>query len=208
MNFAIVLASRERYTMIAFILPTLTEPHKRIDRQSEAEKQLVDQLKAGETKGIEKLYKLYSASLYGIIMKVAKNEDMAQDILQESFVKIWKSVNQYDEGKGKLFTWMARLCRNTAIDHLRSRGELNSSRNEELDNVIAEVNHEYQSSFNPETIDLKKLIKMLSPMQMKILDLVYFEGYTQVEAAEKLAIPVGTIKTRIRNAIITLRSFY
>ena len=129
-------------------------------------------------------------------------------MLQETFLKIWKSIGQYDANKGRLFTWMARLAKNKAIDHLRSRGEVNSLRNEDITISSTEVNQLHQVQYNPEHIGLKQLINMLSPAQMIILEMVYFQGYTQVEVAEVLNIPVGTVKTRIRIAIKTLRSLF
>ncbi len=194
--------------MISFILPVINSTNNIQKQQTKAEKELIEALKSGEAMALEKLYHLYAASLLGIIHQITRHEELAEDILQESFIKIWRSIAQYDSDKGRLFTWMARLCKNTAIDHLRSRRELNRSKNESLEELMVEVNLEHYESYNPETIDLRNLIKLLSPVQTQILNLLYFEGYTQVEVAEELAIPIGTIKTRVRTAIKTLRSFY
>ena len=178
------------------------------ERQNNFETELVLSLKIGHASAIAKLYELYAPALLGIINKVIKNEDVAQDVLQESFLKIWRSIGQYDATKGRLFTWMARLSKNTAIDQLRSRGELNSARNENLQNLIIEIDQTHQILYNPEIIDVRDLLSNLTPVQIKILNLVYFEGYTHIEAAEELALPIGTVKTRIRTAILTLRSFF
>ena len=178
------------------------------ERQNSFETELVRSLKIGQASAIAKLYKLYAPALLGIICEVIKNEDVAQDVLQESFLKIWRSIGQYDAAKGRLFTWMARLAKNTAIDQLRSRGELNSAKNENLQNLIIEIDQTHQILYNPEIIDIKALLSFLTPIQVKILNLVYFEGYTHIEAAEELELPIGTVKTRIRTAILTLRTFF
>jgi len=192
--------------MLSLLLPiTAVKPLK---LGTPAETELITALIAGHTKALEKLYTCYSASLLGIISKIIKQEDVAEDILQETFLQIWKSISQYDASRGRLFTWMARLARNKAIDHLRSRGEINNLRNEDLENASIEINALYQVQYNPEHIGLKQLINVLSPAQMIILDLVYFKGYTQAEAAQILQIPIGTLKTRIRIAIKTLRAFF
>lgn len=172
------------------------------------ETELVSSLVAGETWALEILYISYSASLLGIISQVIKQEDLAEDVLQEAFLKIWKCIGQFDPVKGRLFTWMARLAKNKAIDHLRSRGEINKLKNEDLSEYITQVNQLYQIKYNPEFIGLKQLMNVLTPEQTIILDMVYFQGYTQVETAEALDIPIGTIKTRIRVAIKTLRTFF
>lgn len=195
--------------MLSFILPIPTPAFRKPRISSTyAENELVIELVSGNTKALERLYSLYSASLLGIISNVIKQEDVAQDVLQETFLKIWKSIGQFDSTKGRLFTWMARLAKNKAIDHLRSRGEINSMRNEDIDESFTEVNQQYQTQYNPEHIGLKQLMRALTPPQFIILEMVYFQGYTQTEAAEALNIPVGTVKTRIRIAIKTLRSFF
>jgi RNA polymerase sigma factor (sigma-70 family) len=192
--------------MLAFILTASPAPfHQTADR---AEAQLVNELNAGHTKALEKLYLDYSSALLGIIMKIVKQEDVAEDVLQETFVKIWMSIGQYDPAKGRLFTWMARMARNKAIDQLRSRGEINSLRNEDIDFLSMEINRIHQIQYNPEHIGLKQLMNVLSPSQILVLEMVYFQGYTQAETAEKLNIPIGTVKTRIRGAIKILRTFF
>ena len=195
--------------MLAFLLPITGIPdqdHRKPGKNSEAD--LVAALVAGNPKALEKLYKSYSAALFGIISKTVKQEDAAEDILQETFLKIWNSIGQYDPTRGRLFTWMARLAKNKAIDHLRSRGEINHLKNDDLADFTVEVNQLHQIQYNPEFIGLKQLLMALSPEQTKIIDLIYFQGYTQVEVSEMLNIPVGTIKTRIRTAIKTMRSFF
>lgn len=192
--------------MISFLLPITIAEQKKPVKDTETE--LVQQLVSGNTHGLERLYNSYSAALLGIITRIVKQPDLAEDVLQETFVKIWKSISQYDATKGRLFTWMARLARNKAIDHVRSRGELNSLKNDDLSDFTNEVNELYQIHYNPEIIGLRQLMEVLTPEQSKILDMVYFQGYTQLEVSEVLNIPIGTVKTRIRFSIKVLRSFF
>jgi RNA polymerase sigma-70 factor (ECF subfamily) len=195
--------------MISFVVPITNNVYFRPQRPSIfTESDLVKGLLNGNTWALETVYSSYSASLLGIISKIIRQQDLAEDVLQETFVKIWKSIPQYDAGKGRLFTWMSRLARNKAIDHLRSRGEANSMRNEDLEIISAEVNEQHQTNYNPEHIGLKQLMRTLSPAQIAILELIYFQGYTQSEVAEALQIPVGTVKTRLRAAIKTLRGLF
>jgi RNA polymerase sigma factor (sigma-70 family) len=195
--------------MLALLPPVIVvKDQPRLKKGHLNETVIVAALVAGDTRALEKLYAAYSAALLGIISRIIKQEDLAEDILQETFLKIWKSINQYDPSKGRLFTWMARLAKNKAIDHLRSRGEMNSLRNDDLAEFIVEVNELHQIRYNPEFIGIRQLINTLTPEQTIILDLVYFQGYTQVEVADMLGIPVGTVKTRIRAAIKAMRSFF
>lgn len=195
--------------MIAFVLPIL--PQQSVQTLSSApgkEANLVKGLLNGDTRALEVLYSSYSASLFGIITKIIKQQEVAEDVLQETFIKIWTNINQYDAEKGRLFTWMATLARNKAVDYHRSRGEVNTLKNDDLADSGPAVNKLYQIQYNPETIGLKQLMNALTAEQQTILELVYFKGYTQVEVAEFLNIPVGTIKTRIRLSIKILRSFF
>ena len=173
-----------------------------------AERNLIDSIKSGDQKTISTLYTMYSPALMGIISRIIKFDEIAEDVLQETFVKIWKSIDQYQESKGRLFTWMARLAKNTAIDHLRGRGYINSQKNSDLDEVFVEVDKNNQMVYNPETIGIKKLTMNLCASQKAILDLIYFQGYSQSEVAEELNTPLGTVKTRLRMAITTLRKYF
>jgi RNA polymerase sigma factor (sigma-70 family) len=172
------------------------------------ERNLVYSIKSGDQKTMSTLYTMYSPALLGIISRIIKFDEIAEDVLQETFVKIWKSIDQYQESKGRLFTWMARLAKNTAIDHLRGRGYINSRKNSDLDEFFVEADKSNQMVYNPETIGLRKLTMNLCAPQKAILDLIYFQGYSQSEVAEELNIPLGTVKTRLRMAITTLRKYF
>ncbi|MFD0941283.1 RNA polymerase sigma factor [Pedobacter boryungensis] len=167
---------------------------------------LVNGLKTGDKQAVAQLYKMYSGSLLGIITRIVKFDEIAEDILQDTFIKVWKSIDQYDASKGRLFTWLANLAKNTAIDHLRSKSCTNSSKTDNLNEIpIVTLDRRNYTQFNTETIGIKQLIQQLKPEQKNILDLVYFEGYTHAEVSEKLNIPLGTVKTKIRLSILALR---
>lgn len=173
-----------------------------------SEDELVRALLSREARGAEALYDMYSGSLYGIIFRVVQHEEIAQDLLQETFVKIWNSTSYFDPAKGRLFTWMANIARNLSIDKVRSKDFRNHSKNQDIENNVNFIDERQSSSLNPELLGVKELVAKLKPEYKSILDLVYFRGYTHVEAAEELGIPLGTIKTRLRMAILTLRKFF
>lgn len=155
-----------------------------------------------------KLYLMHSSSLLGIIMRIVPAREIAEDILQESFVKIWKSINLYDPEKGKLFTWMARLARNSAIDYKRGKTFLKSIRNEDLDSAFSKVDQFHHVSDKTDSIGVRELMCVLTASQKQILDLVYFHGYTQAEVSDELQIPLGTVKSKIRLAVKELRHYF
>lgn len=157
---------------------------------------------------MEALYDMYSASLYGVIFRIVTDTATAEDVLQDTFVKIWNSFGGYDADKGRLFTWMVNIARNLAIDKIRSKDFKNQNKNQELENNVVAIDEQRNTMYKPELLGIKELVETLKPEQKSILDLIYFKGYTHVEAADELGVPLGTVKTRLRTAIGQLRKFF
>jgi len=173
-----------------------------------SEDELVLALRNREKVAIEALYDMYSSSLYGIISRIIIDTATAEDVLQETFVKIWHSFSSYSTEKGRLFTWMVNIARNLSIDKLRSKDFKNQNKNQELEINVTLVDEQRNTTYKPELLGIKELVQTLKPEQKMILDLVYFKGFTHVEASEELGIPLGTIKTRLRAAIQELRKHF
>lgn len=169
------------------------------------EKHIVELLEKGDTKAINLLYENYANSLYGVILKVINNEELAQDALQETFVKVWKNSKKYDSKKAKLFTWLYRIARNTAIDKLRS---FNNRFEKEIQIDKSNVYILPASSINQDVIDIKKHVAGLDEKYQIVLKALFFEGMTQQEASEELDIPLGTIKSRLKIGLRELRKVY
>ena len=172
------------------------------------EEELVNALKNREKIAVEALYDMYSSSLYGVISRIIIDTATAEDVLQETFVKIWHSFTSYSTEKGRLFTWMVNIARNLAIDKIRSKDYKNQNKNQELENNVTFIDEQRNTVYKPELMGIKDLVQTLKPDQKIILELVYFKGYTHVEAADELGIPLGTIKTRLRMAIQQLRKHF
>ena len=173
-----------------------------------SEEELVLALRRREKVAAEALYDMYSASLYGVIFRIVDETTLAEDILQETFVKIWQSFNSYSSDKGRLFTWMVNIARNLSIDKVRSKDFRNQNKNQDLENTVNLIDEQRNTVYKPELLGVKDLVEKLRPEQKSILDLVYFKGYTHVEAADELGIPLGTVKTRLRMAIQELRRYF
>ena len=169
------------------------------------EKHIVELLEKGDKAAINLLYENYSDSLYGVILKITRNEELAQDALQESFVKIWKNAKKYDSKKAKLFTWLYRIARNTAIDKLRS---FNNRFNKEVQIDKSDVYILPSTSLNQDVIDLKEHVTKLEEKYQIVLNALFFEGMTQQEASEELDIPLGTIKSRLKIGLRDLRKLF
>lgn len=177
-------------------------PAKKI---SLSEEELVNALKRQDTIAIKALYDMYSGALLGVISRIVIQTEVAEDLLQETFVKVWNSAASYDSSKGRLFTWMMNVARNLSIDKLRSKDFKNSVKNQDIENNVDFIDEQKKVTFNADTLGLKELVTQLKPEFKDVLDMIYFKGYTHVEAAEELNLPLGTVKTRIRMAILALR---
>ena len=170
-----------------------------------SEDKLVEGLKNMDGSAMSALYRMYSDSLYRVISTIVVIEEVAQDLLQETFIKIWKSFKHYDPGKGRLYTWMARLARNISIDYLRSVNHRNYTVSENLIESTQQIDKKFQVSYNPELIGVRDMTTILNEDQRRALDLIYFKGYTHVQAAEELNVTVGILRSRLQSSIAELR---
>jgi RNA polymerase sigma factor (sigma-70 family) len=170
------------------------------------ELELVSLLQERNNQAFAYLYDNYSGALYNIILQIVPDQELASDVLQEAFVNIWRKIDSYDQSKGRLFTWMLNVTRNQSIDMVRSKNFQNSQKNQELPEItsIESGGHVQQ---NIDSIGLKKLVEKLKTEYRTLIYLVYFKGYTHEEIAEIEGIPLGTVKTRIRSALIQLRGY-
>jgi RNA polymerase sigma factor (sigma-70 family) len=173
-----------------------------------SEEEIIRQLRARDQKSVRYLYDHYGMALYGMIFKIVKNQSLSEELLQEAFVKIWNNFSSFDETKGKLYTWMLNVSRNLAIDKVRSNEYKLSSQTQNIEKSVNTLDKERRTSINEDTYDVKDLVSRLRPEQKELIDLIYFFGYTQAEAAEKLKMPLGTVKTRVRTAISELRKYF
>ncbi len=170
------------------------------------EKELVARLSRGEEAAMTALYNRYSGALYGMLLQWVPREELAAELLQDVFIKVWRAIGQYDPSKGRLYTWMARIARNTAIDLMRSRNYQQDRRTKDDASLVSDAEKSGEEMVI-EDEGLKKVLSGLDEPLRKIVLLLYFQGYTQREASERLGIPLGTVKTRTRTALIKLRGY-
>ena len=171
------------------------------------QEELLPLLVRKEERAFTQLYDMYSKSLFSIITNLINDREEAEDVLQEVFVKIWKNIETYNQSKGRLYTWMLNITRNTAIDKLRSKGFNNSQKNLSSDNFVHLLDDSNKLTNKIDSIGLRDFVNKLKPKCIKLIDLLFFKGFTQQEASEELAIPLGTVKTQNRMCINDLRNF-
>lgn len=169
-----------------------------------SEEELVDLLQQRNEKAFSYLYDNYSGALYGIVNAIVPDTETASDVLQNVFVNIWKKIETYDPSKGRLFTWMLNIARNASIDELRSKGHKDSQKNQPLGENV-DVAGPVTGPLTDD-VGLRKVLSRLKEEWRVLVELSYFQGFTHEEISKILGIPLGTVKTRIRSALIHLRT--
>lgn len=175
------------------------------DVKKYSEEELVALLQNKDQQAFAYLYDNYSAALNGVIYRLVEDRELAEDILQEAFVKVWNNFASYDTTKGRLFTWMLNITRNLTIDTLRSKGYKKQAKISSDENSVSNFTDDNRMAERFDALGLRKQLVNLKPEQRSIIDLAYFNGYTQDEISKELGVPLGTVKTRMRSAIIELR---
>ncbi len=172
---------------------------------------LLRRVSAGDESAIGEIYDLYNKYLFTTIYFILKNEAEAEDVLQEVFFLIWDKIDTYDERLGNPISWMTRISRNRAIDKLRAKKQ-SSDIDETNETLIIDLNEDYKKS-NPEFIavagqeqkEILEAIKELDDVQRKLIEYAYYQGFSHSELSEHFKIPLGTVKTKIRSAMMFLR---
>jgi len=179
-------------------------------RTSSVEVELLEAIARGSEEALSRLYDRYSRLVYGLIRAILKDPRDAEEILQEVFLQIWKDAGRFDRRKGNVYSWLVTLARSRAIDRTRSK---NYTRRREMETTLA---HPEDQSAASQTSQLdavlmieradtvRGLLARIPSEQQKVMRLAYFLGHTQSEIASQLAIPLGTVKTRMRQGLMAL----
>jgi len=173
--------------------------------------ELMERIVLRDPRALETLYERFSKALYGAILPIVKKKEDAEEILCEIFLQVWEKAASYDVHKGSVYTWLLRMARNRAIDKIRSKSYKNQR--QEADDVEDMDDFVSQSSESPldgillsERAEIvRTALTHISPDQRLVLETAYFEGYTQSEIAERLKLPLGTVKTRMRDGMKSLQ---
>ncbi len=158
---------------------------------------LIERFQQKDEKAFAEIHARYSESLFGVIHSVLHDVELSEEVLQDTFVKIWNNSNSYNPSKGRFFTWILNIARNGAIDKTRSKAFKNSKQNQSAAYFVDVLEDKSDFTSKMDAIGIKKYIAMLEPVCKKVIDLLFFKGYTQKEASETLEMPLGTIKTAI-----------
>ncbi len=159
-------------------------------------------LQQGDPAVIGALYTAYGPALFNIILRIVHSQQLAEQVLQDTFVKVWRYGGSYEPSKGRLFTWLLNIARNTAIDATRTTMYRQSFYTDDVN----EFNYTLHAEpLYVDGLDVREVAGKLKTKYYQLVDLIYFQGFSQQEAAEEMGIPLGTLKTRLRQAILLLR---
>lgn len=172
-----------------------------------SEEKIVSLLLERDIQGMDVLYDQYGDFIYGLICKIIKFDDLAEIVLQDTFLKVWDKIDSYAAGKGRFVTWMMNIARNTAIDMTRSKNYKQTLKLISLENVPANTKVT-DLGIIMENVDIRDIVSKLNVKYSEVIELVYFKGYTHVEVAEELGLPLGTVKGRIRKAFKDLKLIF
>jgi len=174
-------------------------------KQKYHQDELIVLIRERNQKAFAYLYDNYSKALFGVINNIVNNQEESEDVLQNSFLKIWNNFDSYDASKGRLYTWMLNISRNMAIDCTRSKHEKIKNKIQESTDAVYHKNKLFVEDNSHESIGLKEMVDGLKSDQREIIELAYYQGYTQDEISKELNLPLGTVKTKVRQALLSLR---
>ena len=151
------------------------------------------------------LYDDFSAALYGVVLRILNgSEELAQEVLQDTFLKVWNNAASYDTAKGRPFTWMMNIARNSAIDKLRSAEVKKGNAIRSMDDHVFHL----AADAAPDTLanaEVTRVVEGLKAEHRQLIDMAYYLGYSQQEISEHTGLPLGTVKSRTRAAMNELR---
>jgi len=168
--------------------------------------ELLHAVARGDEGALARLYDQYRVILFGLLVRILNSREEAEDVLQEVFLQVWKRAKDFDQLRGRPFTWLVTLARSRAIDRIRQLGARQRLADSAAQNASGEASDAVTDTLHSEQREIvARALAALPEEQRHTLNLAYFEGLTQSEIAQKLGTPLGTVKTRMRSGMIKLR---
>jgi RNA polymerase sigma-70 factor (ECF subfamily) len=175
---------------------------------------LLMRLKGHDQSALSELYDRYASLLYTLVLRIVKATDEAEDVLQEIFLHVWNKAHLFAEERGSVYTWIVTMARRKAIDRLRAKDMMNKGESlDDEDNPVTLADAAYMSdpllvTMSSEYEEMMQAgLAQLSAGQRTVIELSYYEGYTQEQISKRLNVPLGTVKTRMRQGLMKLREF-
>ena len=175
-----------------------------------ADEDLMGLVEAGDAEAFAAIYDRHGRMAYSLAYRMVGEKQEAEDVVQEAFIKVWRSAGGYRVGRGSVRTWILSIVRNSGLDHIRSRASRGRVRGEvEASAPTSEPSDAFDEAWrNTQQEQVREALNALPREQLKILEMAYFSGYTHAEIAEHLELPLGTVKGRMRLGLQKLRGFF
>lgn len=179
-----------------------------LELSGEQDEALARRLQQKEPQAMADLYDRFGRLAYSVILSVVRDPSIAEDLVQETFLRVWNRAHAFQPGRGALGPWLLTIARNRAIDHVRSAGSRMQRNSFEFDarehpSLFVDMERDVFNTDHARII--RKAIAKLNENQQKVIELAYYEGLSQTEMAERMGQPLGTIKTWVRSALKSLR---
>lgn len=165
---------------------------------------LLDAVQNGDKEAFGRLYDQYAAALNGVILKIVGSGEVAEEVLQDTFLKVWRSAKSYDPAKGRAFTWMVNIARNAAIDRVRSSDHREGTKIQSIDKTVYRLGTDDERA-RLDHLGVGDLLRHLKPELREMIDMGYYQGWSQQEIADRTGLPLGTVKSRTRTALQALK---
>jgi RNA polymerase sigma-70 factor, ECF subfamily len=183
----------------------VTKKENKISPESQAvtpDAELLQRIRRGDEAAMAELYDRFSAVVFSAALRVLSEASQAEDVLQEVFLQLWRNPSAFDANRGSMAAWLAVIARHRAIDHLRRRRP-----ETDFEEVVLSVDPglDNQAARSEAIGRIRGVMENMSDEQRSAVEMAFFEGLTHTEIAEKTGEPLGTIKTRIRSALIAIR---
>jgi RNA polymerase sigma-70 factor (ECF subfamily) len=176
------------------------------EKEPESDVALLHAVARGDEEALARLYDQYRVILFSVLVRILNSREEAEDVLQEVFLQVWRRAKDFDEERGRPFTWLITLARSRAIDRIRQLSARQRLADSAAQNTPDEASDAVSDTLHSEQREIvARALATLPEEQRRTLDLAYFEGLTQSEIAEKLSTPLGTVKTRMRSGMTKLR---
>lgn len=165
---------------------------------------MLEAVQHGDSEAFGRLYDQYAGALNGVIMKIVSSGEIAEEVLQDAFVKIWKAAASFDPAKGRAFTWMLNIARNAAIDRVRSADHRDNAKIQGIDKAVYRIGTDEERA-RVDHMGVGDVLRKLKPELREMIDMGYYQGWSQQEIAERTGLPLGTVKSRTRSALQLLK---
>jgi len=186
-----------------FVAKILLQPER---AQDVHDIELLEAIAAKDEAALGRLYDRYRVILFGLLMRILNNREEAEDVLQEVFLQVWRKATDFDQTRGRPFTWLVTLARSRGIDRLRTLAARERLAEAGARQSSEEISDAASDAFKSEQRDLvTDALAQLPDEQKRPIMLAYFDGLTQSEIATRLGTPLGTVKTRMRTGLMRLR---